>query len=1691
MGRSHNSATLVLAVAISFVLVSSAYATSCCPKPINGSTECRLLFPSHGFYSNGLKGKISDSHWSSCFANKGFSVGCNGTIAGVPSISNGFNCHFPDVGSYSYYSFGANGPTKLSYSVSRPRFTCPGFGPHACLTVGLSKCQDVHQQMLWSCPEVDVTTVEVRAPKCNPFGNPNGFCSLGEHLQAYQWHYSNPTVSASKCIADLGLPASKHWLCQMSTVHYNDCWRFLSVGNDDGTTHPSCDTKPRGKSWMVTGDCAWDVSDSTGPLYHSNFNTCTKTCYTFTPVPAPPTPTRTPWHYSNPTVSASKCIADLGLPASKHWLCQMTTAHYSDCWRFLSVGNDDGTTHPSCDTKPRGKSWMVTGDCAWDVSDSTGPLYHSNFNTCTKTCYTFTPVPAPPTPTRTPTLAVGACRPCPPPVNNATECRFMFPSMKFWSNKLSECITQKNWLDCFGDDGLSIGFGGDVAGPKFHRGGKHCSFPTRDSFSWHASSKGFSKLPRCSSAPYHGHPTSGVGHIMALGFAKTQHIHGKMLWSCPSSDPEKLVVKAAKCFKSGGLNVEGTLQDHFKAYQFFYGNPDASVGDCASHCGFDSTKSWLCSMTHSEWDDCFEYLSSGNGVGSHTRPAGLNWITSGDCAWDTSVPGSALYDKNYDTCCTPTPAPTQTPLRTPTQSRTPGTGCKPCPPKVNGATECRLLFLPESFFRRTWNLWTFSYTSGLKQSIGDTNWRNCFGSSGLRIGCSGSVSAPKFHSAASYIDLWDTDDASEYASNQYGSWTLPSGYRGSWSYYWPGIKTPEDACSTHSIVSHGLAQKQNIHGFMLNSCPSSDPSSFIVQASQCFLAGAGNAFATLGEVHMAFQWKYMNPNTYYTGSCQSFLGLPTEKHWLCSMSSSQFFTCFQFLRDGAIYPNPRHAQCSYSPSGNGWLSTGGSCAWNTQTTSSPIYDPQTVSCSTACTPTPAARTPTRTPTRVPSATATPACVPCPVPSNNATTCRYCFSSYWFWSQTLNDIIGDVNWKSCFGSSGLTIGTGGQISGSPLDGTLFSATFPSCKHFQSSSFWRDYNGPMQLTSSNTGIIGSPNDGSGCIVSAGLSKCQDKHKKVIHNCPGLDPLSLLVTADTCFIGKANDTFATLGELLRAYQYIYSDSSPNCNTRCLTALSSLPANKKWLCGFSAKQFQTCFSYLVNGPGLGCDKKPDGKNWIGSGDCCWDTRAAGSALKDPRFGNCGACTPTSAPTPPATPTPAVLPGCSLIKNNEEYITLPPTTICADFTIEGYFRLDASPLSCSRLFDFGLGENQQNIWVGFCGTPFLSWSVLGSTGVITYSHPYAAPVGRFFHIALRCKTSIIDGTTDCDLVLDGLVVSSAPASGTLACLTRSQMFIGRSNWAADPLIDLTVSTFRIWNTYLSDVNLQAVRSQSITAPQPDLAYFANYGPANCPKYTATPTPTPSALPSATPSPSALPSATRSPSALPSATPSPSATALRSPSPTLLPSVTPSPSALPSASALPSPSALPSATRTPTLATGCVHPVDYYAASPSIWNTIPPFNTNVICLLSYTTLMTTSLSSVPVSDQAFYNAAQQYIAALINQALSGAPGPNCNLNALFSALTSYCSSQSLPAGTDAIVSCVTTYNNGQMVGVPGYLGLCPSVTPSPSRTALPSPTASPSPSTAPTATRTPTLAVGCIQPVSFYAANPTNWNTIP
>jgi hypothetical protein len=134
--------------------------------------------------------------------------------------------------------------------------------------------------------------------------------------------------------------------------------------------------------------------------------------------------------------------------------------------------------------------------------------------------------------------------------------------------------------------------------------------------------------------------------------------------------------------------------------------------------------------------------------------------------------------------------------------------------------------------------------------------------------------------------------------------------------------------------------------------------------------------------------------------------------------------------------------------------------------------------------------------------------------------------------------------------------------------------------------------------------------------------------------------------------------------------------------------------------------------------------------------------------------------------------------------------------------------------------------------------------------------------------------------------------------------------------------------------------------------------PSSTPSLTRTPstTPSPSGTPSTTPSPSWTPTTTPSPSGTPSTTPSPSGTPTSSTSPTGTPTSSTSPTGTPTLSSSTTPSETPTATPTPSMSAG-------FSASPS--STPTP---SVTPTISTTPSPTPSVTAIPWTDRSQYQA---------------------------------------------------------------------------------------------------------------------------
>ena len=116
-----------------------------------------------------------------------------------------------------------------------------------------------------------------------------------------------------------------------------------------------------------------------------------------------------------------------------------------------------------------------------------------------------------------------------------------------------------------------------------------------------------------------------------------------------------------------------------------------------------------------------------------------------------------------------------------------------------------------------------------------------------------------------------------------------------------------------------------------------------------------------------------------------------------------------------------------------------------------------------------------------------------------------------------------------------------------------------------------------------------------------------------------------------------------------------------------------------------------------------------------------------------------------------------------------------------------------SRVFDFGNGENNNNILLAHYGTT--------SSG--RFSHRVNSPTYELAGANLLInswlhRVGVIEGNGNMRLYLNGSLVASNTNTSVLPTLTRTQQFVGRSNWSADGYLDGLIDDFRIYDRALS-----------------------------------------------------------------------------------------------------------------------------------------------------------------------------------------------------------------------------------------------------------------------------------------------------
>ena len=157
-----------------------------------------------------------------------------------------------------------------------------------------------------------------------------------------------------------------------------------------------------------------------------------------------------------------------------------------------------------------------------------------------------------------------------------------------------------------------------------------------------------------------------------------------------------------------------------------------------------------------------------------------------------------------------------------------------------------------------------------------------------------------------------------------------------------------------------------------------------------------------------------------------------------------------------------------------------------------------------------------------------------------------------------------------------------------------------------------------------------------------------------------------------------------------------------------------------------------------------------------------------------------------------------------DDHVALPPgtTTALSDFTIAARVRIDAAG-KWARVFDLGSGERRWMMLTVKDGSGLPAYGIDTCHGYVTQrvEGASALPVGQWVHVAVTLSDST------CTLYVDGVAVASNDtmtlAPHHLGATTSS--FLGRSQYAADALLQGAVDDYRLYSGALAAAQVAAL----------------------------------------------------------------------------------------------------------------------------------------------------------------------------------------------------------------------------------------------------------------------------------------------
>ncbi|GAB4532484.1 MAG: hypothetical protein Tsb0014_16970 [Pleurocapsa sp.] len=172
-----------------------------------------------------------------------------------------------------------------------------------------------------------------------------------------------------------------------------------------------------------------------------------------------------------------------------------------------------------------------------------------------------------------------------------------------------------------------------------------------------------------------------------------------------------------------------------------------------------------------------------------------------------------------------------------------------------------------------------------------------------------------------------------------------------------------------------------------------------------------------------------------------------------------------------------------------------------------------------------------------------------------------------------------------------------------------------------------------------------------------------------------------------------------------------------------------------------------------------------------------------------------------------------------DDYVFLPATaTDSGAFTVEAWVYSENVNRNWARVIDFGNGAGSDNLLLAWEGTSGkMRWDIRNGNQSSFITTADVFPENEWVHVA-----ATVDNSGNAAIYWNGQL----KASGTINVprnITRSDRFIGKSNWSNDDIFQGKIDDVRIWNTTRSQTQIQNNASQELTGNETGLVAAYNF----------------------------------------------------------------------------------------------------------------------------------------------------------------------------------------------------------------------------------------------------------------------------